>query len=163
MVANPNSGLSIRRYRPEDNDAVWELHRVGLEKLRLFIDNPEYDKDLNNIEAVYLSGRGELLIGELVEDNHTTIVAMGAIKPIDATTAEIKRMRVLPEFQGRGFGQQIYEALEKRARELGYETLTLNTAERQPVARHLYEKNGYILTGTAMLADIPHVLYEKKL
>ena len=40
------------------------------------------------------------------------IVAMGALRPLDGRTAELKRMRVLPEYQRRGYGQRILDSLE---------------------------------------------------
>ena len=40
-------------------------------------------------------------------------------------------MRVHPEFQRRGFGQRILEALEKRAKELGYKEIQLDTIVKE--------------------------------
>jgi GNAT superfamily N-acetyltransferase len=40
---------------------------------------------------------------------------MGAFRRTDPERAEIKRMRVHPDYQGRGFGQIILSELEARA------------------------------------------------
>lgn len=74
-----------------------------------------WDKDLNDIENIYLKG-GDFIVGEL----EGKVIAMGAFKRKDEEAAEIKRMRVHPDFQGRGFGQAILEELEKRAKKMGY-------------------------------------------
>ena len=72
-------------------------------------------------------------------------------------------MRVLPEYQGRGFGQIILTKLEARARALGYKTLHLDTGVVQVPAQKLYEKNGYLRIGTDRFGDVDVILYEKQL
>ena len=70
-------------------------------------------------------------------------VGCGAFRPRDATTFEIKRMFVLPEFRGRGIARRIIEALEVEARRRGYTRGILETAVRQPEAIALYRRSGY--------------------
>ena len=70
-------------------------------------------------------------------------VACGAIKPYDDTTAEVKRMFVLPKFRGKGFAGAILSELEKWSKELGFEKCVLETGVKQPEAIALYNKSGY--------------------
>jgi ribosomal protein S18 acetylase RimI-like enzyme len=72
-------------------------------------------------------------------------------------------MRVHPDFQGRGFGQQILEALEQRALDLGYSTIVLDTTPAQARAQGLYKKNGYVETDRIRQNDFDLILLEKKL
>lgn len=67
----------------------------------------------------------------------------GALRPLDDTRVEVKRMFVRPTFRGQGLGEAILEALEKAGREAGYDTLLLETGTRQPEALALYRKAGY--------------------
>ncbi len=67
----------------------------------------------------------------------------GGVKRLDGMACEIKRMFVAPEARGRGAARILLEALEDRARELGYVTARLDTGPRQPHARALYESAGY--------------------
>jgi N-acetylglutamate synthase-like GNAT family acetyltransferase len=60
---------------------------------------------------VYLKNQGEFLVGVC----EGRIVAMGALRRTTNERAEIKRMRVHPDFQRCGFGQMILEALETDA------------------------------------------------
>jgi GNAT superfamily N-acetyltransferase len=150
--------LKIRRYKPSDNDKVWELHLKGLAQNGIMAGRKdEWAQDLNNIEKVYLEG-GDYLVGEIDRE----VVAMGALKKIDEGTAEIKRMRVEPLFQGRGYGQAILEALEKKAIELGYKKMILDTSERWIKAQSLYKKNGYIEVGRKELSPRYHAIYYQK-
>jgi len=38
--------LSIRRYRPEDSEAVWEMHVKGLDAVGARMEDPSLDEDL---------------------------------------------------------------------------------------------------------------------
>jgi GNAT superfamily N-acetyltransferase len=150
--------LRIRRYKAEDREEVQALHKLALEQVGVYIGSGRWDSDLDDIEGVYLKG-GEFLVGEC----EGRIVAMGAFRRTSPERAELKRMRVHPDFQKRGFGQKILDALEKKARELGYTTLHLDTAVKQVAAQKLYAKNGYRETGRTVLGGFDAILYEKRL
>lgn len=79
---------------------------------------------------------------------------MGAVRRTSADKAEIKRLRVHPDMQRRGFGQQILSELEIRAAGLGYRVLHLDTTTNQVAAQALFAKNGY--------DDPDHSLDEKR-
>lgn len=130
--------FKIRRYKPSDNPVVWELHWLGLAELGVKPIITPFDQDLYDIENVYLKD-GDFIVGEV----SGKVVAMGGIKKIDADTAEVKRMRVHPDFQGMGFGQKILKELEKRAKKMEYKKLVLFTDEINTKAINFYLKNGY--------------------
>ena len=71
------------------------------------------------------------------------VVCGGGVKRLSPTTAEIKRMYVVPEARGRGAARALLGALEEAAREIGYERVRLDTGPRQPHARALYLSSGY--------------------
>jgi ribosomal protein S18 acetylase RimI-like enzyme len=150
--------MLIRRYRAEDKDVVWSLHVEALQHAGTWIPSP-VDQDLDAIEATYLESGGEFFVGE----TDGRIVAMGALRRVNVTTALVKRMRVLPAYQRRGYGQMILTALERRAVELGYRTLELDTTEQQTAAIALYCKNGYIQTGRRIFARFIEILFRKEL
>src|SRR5919199_967643 len=104
LTAEP---LHIRRYEPGDKDAVRRLHDDALNEVGAHLGSGPWDEDLNEIEGVYLRSGGEFLVGVL----HGEIVAMGALRRISRHKAELKRMRVRPDLQGRGYGQTLLGAL----------------------------------------------------
>ena len=151
--------LEIRRYQPSDQDAVWALHRLALEATGIYVTHGPWDEDLHHIETAYLEDGGEFLIGLL----DGQIVAMGALRKTSADRAEVKRMRVHPDFQRRGFGQAILDALEAKAQVLGYKTLHLDTSTKQTVAQQFYAENGYVETGRERHGRFTLIYYEKQL
>ncbi|GIH27436.1 GNAT family N-acetyltransferase [Acrocarpospora phusangensis] len=133
--------LRVRRYRWSDLDAVWALHQISLAQVGLAPgDGVYYDDDFPRITEVYLADRGEFLVGEVPGGR---IVAMGGLRRLDDETAEMCRLRVHPEHQRRGYGAQILELLEQRARELGYSLLRGDTTLQQGAAIELYRKYGW--------------------
>ncbi len=154
----PDGKPRIRRYEPRDNEAVRWLHEFALRKAGAYIEEEGwYEEDMDDIESFYLQTEGEFLVGTIEDE----VVAMGALKRTEEGRAEIKRMRVAPDFQGRGFGKEMLAALEKRAAELGYATLHLDTAVQQKVARNLYAANGYREARRGMMGGFECIFYEK--
>jgi GNAT superfamily N-acetyltransferase len=150
--------LQIRRYQPPDHDAVCELHKTALLAVGAYADGP-WNADLNQIQAAYLDNGGEFLVGVL----QGRVVSMGALKRRGPDRAEIKRMRVHPDFQRRGFGQAILAALEKRARDLGYSVLHLDTTILQVAAQCFYAKNGFREVRRGKLVGFDCIFFEKQL
>jgi GNAT superfamily N-acetyltransferase len=83
--------------------------------------------------------RGIFIVG--YEDGVAT--CCGGIKRLDDDSCEIKRMYVIPAARGRGVARVLLEALEGRARALGYAVARLDTGPKQQGAQHLYESAGY--------------------
>jgi GNAT superfamily N-acetyltransferase len=136
--------MIIRDYRPGDHDAVVALNAYGLAAAGVPADADVYAGDLDNNAAAYLTDRAALLIGELAG----TVIAMGALQQISATTCEITRMRVTPAAQGHGYGKAILTALEDRARRFRYQRAILLTGPDQHPAIDLYLAAGYTVTET---------------
>jgi GNAT superfamily N-acetyltransferase len=150
--------LHIRRYEPGDKRAVRRLHDDALNEVGAHLGSGPWDDDLDDIEGVYLESGGEFLVGELEGE----VVAMGAIRRISPDAAEVKRMRVRPGLQGRGYGQAMLDSLHRRAADLGYTTLHLDTTVQQRAARGLYLKNGYREVGWGSVGPFWCVFYERR-
>lgn len=73
----------------------------------------------------------------------TQPIGCGALRRIEPTVGEIKRMYIVPAFRGRGFSRQILTFLEETARAQGYSTLRLEIGMKQPEAVDLYQSAGY--------------------
>ncbi len=67
----------------------------------------------------------------------------GGVKPLGEGTCEIKRMYLRPAVRGRGLSAGLLAALERKATELGYARVRLDTGDRQEAAMHLYRSRGY--------------------
>jgi len=79
----------------------------------------------------------------VIRDDDGRALACGGVARFDDSRGELKRMYVLPEHRGRGFGRRLLEELERGARDLGYVGVVLETGDRQAAALALYESSGY--------------------
>ena len=151
--------MLLRRYLPSDREEVWQLHRLALESTDAYIGDSSLDDDLKEIEEVYLAQRGEFLVGL----SGKRLVAMGALKEVTEDSAELKRMRVHPDYQRRGYGSEMLRQLEAKAKALGYKKLVLDTSSAQVAALHLYRTSGYTETGREGVRGLEVIFFEKSL
>jgi ribosomal protein S18 acetylase RimI-like enzyme len=151
--------FTLRSYGTGDLAAVEDLHVFAIQQAGAYLGRGPWDDDVYAIKEVYLNNQGEFLLGEW----DGRVVAMGGFRRTAPERAEIKRMRVHPDYQGRGFGQIILDELETRACALGYKTLHLDTSVLQIPAQKLYEKNGFREVGRDIYQQLEVILYEKQL
>ena len=101
-----------------------------------------WDRDLNDIESVYLRTGGEFLVGEI----NDVIVAMGGLRLNDDGSATLKRMRIHPRYQRRGYGRELLRRLEQAARQRRVTRIVLDTLPVQGAALAFYMSSGYVET-----------------
>jgi ribosomal protein S18 acetylase RimI-like enzyme len=88
---------------------------------------------------------------------------MGGFKRLAGTSAELRRMRIERELQGRGYGTQLLRELERLAFQSGIRTLRLDTARRRPLTLGFYRKHGYQETGRGFYGEVETVQFSKTL
>ena len=96
--------------------------------------------DVDDWAQVYGPPRGTFLVA-LHGDQ---LIGTGAIRPIDAETAELKRMWLLETYHGQGIGYRLINELFAFARAAGYRRVWLSTdATVQKRAIRFYERLGF--------------------
>ena len=123
--------------QPSDPRAV-ALMTAQQRELRVVYQDT--DERTEPFDPAILEGEGSVL---LVWEEDGELLACGAIKRLDAHSAEVKRMYTVPHARGRGLGRALLLELIGRGRELGYARLVLETGDQQPEAVHLYESAGF--------------------
>jgi putative acetyltransferase len=93
------------------------------------------------------------------------IAGCGALRRLDDSCAEIKRMYVRPGFRRQGVGRAILLALESHARASGVARLVLETGVDQPEALALYERHQFVRRGRygEYRGDLTSLFFEKTL
>lgn len=145
----------FRSYEPRDSLAVKDLNVAALRSIYPKYRNGPWNSDLDEIEDRYLDG-GDFIVGTF----DSVVVAMGALRRVSDAVVEIKRVGVDPNYQGRGIGRALLAAMEATAAELGFNTIVLDTTEKQPVAQHLYRNHGYVENDRKPVVYSPEVTLE---
>ena len=149
--------MRLIRYRQEYQEPMLALHRSAILGFTLGMTQQEDEADLRAIEQVYLCGGGEFLVGFINE----RLVAMGGFKRLTGSSAELRRMRIEQELQGKGYGAQLLRELERLAFRSGIRTLCLDTARRRPLTLEFYRKHGYQETGRGHYGSVETVQFSK--
>jgi len=96
--------------------------------------------DMDDIQRNYFENGGTFLVMTAGE----RVIGSGAIRKLETSVCELKRLWFLQEYHGRGLGYQMMQALFAAARSLGYEKIRLETdAARQTQAIAFYKKLGF--------------------
>jgi ribosomal protein S18 acetylase RimI-like enzyme len=124
---------------PSDVD---EVRRLVLEYASAHAGTPGVEHmhaDAAALPGPYTPPRGGLWLARAGEVG----VGCVALRPLDDTMAEVKRMYVDPASRGNGVGRALLETLIAGARARGYRTLRLGTLEDMTVAQGLYRSLGF--------------------
>ena len=93
-----------------------------------------------NLKAHHLEdGRGTFLIAR----DGGQAVGCGAIRLLESTTAEVKRMYVKPDQRNKGVARAVLVALEVAAKKLGVRRLVLETGSYSDAALSFYRRAGF--------------------
>jgi putative acetyltransferase len=136
-MARTDPDLRIEPGDPLSREALFLLHEAAFEARQLYPDliDPAAPMPTNQP----LQPGGVYLIAFL--DGKP--VGCGALRKLDDTTAEVRRMYVLKEVRRTGIGHAILARLEEEAPRLGFTMLVLETGNRQHPAINLYESYGF--------------------
>ena len=132
--------------RPATNDDAEKVKNLVFGVLREYGLEPEpggTDTDLDDIEISYF-GRGGLF--EVLETERGELLGTVGLYPIDSETIELRKMYFAKELRGRGVGKQTLERMIKRAKELGFKRIYLETNSVLKEAIGLYTKFGFVET-----------------
>ena len=158
-VGVPELSLSITAEPFDSDDARRLIAALDATLSELY---PPEQRFGPNLKAEHLEdGRGTFLVAR----DGGRAVGCGAIRVLDPTTAEAKRMYVEPDHRGKGVGWVVLVGLEDAARKLGVQRLVLETGVHQDAAIALYRSAGFTqLDCWGEYASSPtSVCYEKDL
>lgn len=133
MTSKPNLKIcSVDPTRPEALALIEELDRL---------QTALYPDESNHLEpAADLTKPDYHFLGVYADE---TLVACGAVRTVDGSYGELKRMYVSPDHRRRGIARILLTALEDHVRALDIDTVRLETGIYQQEALSFYAANGY--------------------
>jgi len=136
--------LNIRRYRPEDAEAIARLYEKSVREIAIEKYTPEevdaWASYADEIEEL----RHRLAEGlTLVAEDGVMIVSFGQLKPVD----HIAFLYTLKDYSRKGIASVIYKLLEDHAAMKGTEYLTTDASR---ISKPLFKKLGFKLVCTVV-------------
>ena len=138
--------ISIINSQSPKYQPVWDLREAILRiPLGLSLKNEDLSRDHKNI--IFIAEHEEKIIGCVF------------LEPIDATTAQLRAMAVYNEWQGKGIGKMLVQALEEYAWQNNYKKIILHARK---VIHPFYLSMNYKVVGDEFIeVGIPHFHMEK--
>jgi ribosomal protein S18 acetylase RimI-like enzyme len=114
-----------------------------------------FSAELATLPGPYALPRGRLLLGR--EGGRTAGCA--ALRPLENSACEMKRLFVRPQFRRRGVGRKLAEAILFEAREAGYACMRLDTLAHMNAAIGLYESLGFVRRDAYYNTPLPNTVF----
>jgi GNAT superfamily N-acetyltransferase len=142
--------FAVRESDPLGPAALALLHEAALEAQRLY---PEFHSpDAPSPTNGPTPPRGAYFVA-FAEDRP---VGMGAHRPVDEQTTEVRRMFVTSKARNLGVARAVLKVIEEHARLQGFRRLVIETGNRQLPAIRLYESSEfYAIPSFGSYADDP--------
>lgn len=131
----------LRRATNADCEPVRTLVFTVLGEYGLRPDPSGTDADLDDIERSYFARGGTFSV---LEDEDGSVVGVYGLYPVQGRTCELRKMYLRRTHRGRGLGKLLLEDALASAGELGFTTLTLETASVLKEAIALYKRYGFV-------------------
>jgi GNAT superfamily N-acetyltransferase len=134
----------MKRVRPSlaaESSRLREIELLAGELFRSIGMDWIADSDPMSVDALEDYARGGR--SWVAVDESDRPVGFVVVDVVDGN-AHIEQISVLPDYQGRGLGKDLLEAVRARAVEAGYPALTLTTFIHVPWNRPLYEHLGFV-------------------
>ncbi|SFW75259.1 GNAT family N-acetyltransferase [Chitinophaga sancti] len=135
--------MTIRKIQARDNQMLGTVIRQVFKEFG--IDRPGtayYDPELFSLSTLFETPGSAYWVAEIDGE----LVGGGGIFPtkgLDSTCVELVKFYLLPKARGKGFGKELLLHCCAGAKEMGYQSIYLETMPELTSAVPLYEKTGF--------------------
>lgn len=144
--------LTIRQaVFPTDLQDVISIFREYVSSPTVSLDFQEYEAEFADLPGKYAAPEGRLL---LVQEAGA-VLGCAALRRIDESTCEMKRVYVRPGARGRNLGRLLVDAILREARLAGYARICLDVLPEFTAAQQLYEAMGFVPAEPVSFNPVP--------
>jgi ribosomal protein S18 acetylase RimI-like enzyme len=123
----------------EDLLEIRNLFEEYAGSLEIDLDFQGFHKELTGLPGDYASSEGCILLALWKGQ----VCGCVALRKFDPHICEMKRLYTKPQFRGLGIGRTLCETVIGRARQMGYQSMRLDTLPSMKTARDLYLSLGF--------------------
>jgi len=123
----------------KDLELTKELFTEYADSLDFDLDFQDFERELANLPGDYAPPKGCLILAK----HNGQVAGCVALRQLEESICEMKRLYVRPEFRCLGIGRALAEAIIAQGRDIGYTRMRLDTAPSMKAARALYLSLGF--------------------
>lgn len=161
MNREPGDGITLRDGRIEDADEVEAVHYASREAVyrEWVLDWPPIGPDRAGRAALWREWLSDPDVMSIIGEVDGGVVGFCTVRASEdddadgAVVAEMPTLYVHPDEWRHGHGRALCEAGQRRAREGGFQSLTLWVLEGNTHARHFYSAFGFTLDGASKVVE----------
>ena len=140
---------------PLDEAVVRQLFRQYSERIGVDLSFQDFDAELASLPGKYAPPAGRVILAW----HGTEAKGCVALRPVDATTCEMKRLYVRPEARGQELGRRLAERICSEGRSAGYRRICLDTLPTMASALGLYQSMGFRRVDPYIFNPIPGAVF----
>ncbi len=152
--------MIIKKYDESDN--IEEILKLDNQAVEDFLDKIEAKNrqvDLLDINKYYCKKNGEFFVGKV----EGKIVCTCGYVPNGSNTVELKRLRVIKNLRGSGYGSFMLNYIEKDIRSKGFSIIEFTTASSRETTISFYKNRGYKDVGKSKYDRLDTIDFKKEL
>lgn len=142
----------------EQMNAATALFKLYAQWLGIDLGFQHFEEELLELKEMYAPNIGGIILCR--QDNE--FIGCVGIRKLTEGTAELKRMFVIPNYQGKGIGNEMLKEALILAKKCGYSSLKLDTLNTMLPAMNLYKKNGFVEIAAYYYNPIDTTVYFEK-
>ncbi|WP_233836008.1 GNAT family N-acetyltransferase [Paraburkholderia sp. ZP32-5] len=141
---------------PAQIDIVRTIFREYAESLGIDLGFQQFDDELAGLPGKFAAPQGCVL---LASNDDGEVVGCVAMRPIDETICEMKRLYVRPAGRGLHAGRQLATRICEAAKQAGYQRMRLDTLPTMHAALALYASLGFEPIDAYVFNPIPGAIF----
>lgn len=135
-------------------NAARSLFRDYQNYLKIDLCFQGFEQELASLPGKYAAPKGAILLAQYQQNrrqqnggqqngDQQNWAGCVAVRPIEGSTCEMKRLYVPDQFRGLGIGKALALAVIEKAKQLGYQKMQLDTLQSLQAAMGIYRQLGF--------------------